>query len=291
VKNTKRLFGKAAVIGLGLMGASLGLALKQKRIAGQVIGFARRGKTRKRALARKVVDVACDRIEDAVRGADIIVLCAPVGVIPELLKKIKPFLPGRAMVTDVGSAKVRIVARAEKIFGTEKAKFVGSHPITGSEQQGLEAACADLYDGAVVAVTPTKRTAPEALHKVSAFWRSLGSSVVIVSPEEHDRIIARTSHLPHLVAALLAGCVGRKKTGSYGKFCGPGFRDATRIAEGDPFLWSDILQHNSAFLKQELRFFRRELDKLLTGLKRGGQESILQCLRQGRDRRRLLLQK
>ncbi|MDO9541038.1 MAG: prephenate dehydrogenase/arogenate dehydrogenase family protein [Kiritimatiellia bacterium] len=289
-KTQKKMFNRVAIIGLGLMGASLGLALKRIKIAKKVVGFARRAETRKEALAKKNVDIAYDRIEAAVQGSDFIVLCVPVSVIPGMLKSTPgEFLSPNAIVTDVGSVKAHIVAEAEKAFADGKARFVGSHPIAGSEQRGLEAARADLYRGAVVVVTPTQRTSPRALRIVRQFWQALGSEVVLVSPEIHDRIIARTSHLPHVIAALLAGCVGRERAGKHGKFCGAGFRDTTRIAEGDPELWRDILENNASYLRKELETFEKEMRRLLAGLKKGNNNMIKKCLSRGRERRQRLL--
>ena len=290
-KTQRKLFKRTAIIGLGLMGASLGLALKRAKIAGKVVGFARRAETRKKSLAKKIVDIAYDRLEAAVQGSDFIVLCAPVSAIPGLLKSAGGFLVPNAIVTDVGSVKARIVAEAEKVFADGKAEFVGSHPIAGSEQHGLEAARADLYQGAVVAVTPTRRTSPRALRIVRRFWQALGSEVVPVSPETHDHIIARTSHLPHVIAALLAGCVGRARAGEHGKFCGTGFRDTTRIAEGDPELWRDILESNAHSLARELKHFERELKHLLAGFEKNESKIIKKYLRQGLESRHCLLAK
>jgi len=290
-KLKKGLFNRVAIIGLGLMGASLGLALKKGKIAKTVVGFARRPATRKIALKRKVVDIVCGRIEDAVKCADLVVICAPVGIITGLAKQCLQFVSDNAVVTDVGSSKARIVVEMEKTFAGKQVKFVGSHPIAGSEQHGLEAARADLYRGAVVALTPTPRTSRKSLRVVSKFWRALGAEIVVVSPQEHDRIIARTSHLPHIIAALLAGCVGREDAGKYGKLCGSGFRDTTRIAEGDPELWRDILENNACFLRRELEAFEKKLKHLLAGLKKGNGRQIEKCLERGRESRRRLLAK
>jgi len=291
IKIKKKLFNRVAIIGLGLMGASLGLALKRAKTAQKVVGFARRAETRKKALAKKIVDIAYDRIETAVQGSDFIVLCAPVSVISEMIKQCRPCLLPNAIVTDVGSVKTHIVAEAEMVFAGGKVEFVGSHPIAGSEQHGLEAARADLYEEAIVAVTPTRRTPKRALRIVRQFWQTLGSEVVLVSPEVHDRIVARTSHLPHMIAALLAGCVGRERAGKHGKFCGAGFRDTTRIAEGDPELWRDILGKNACFLMEELEAFEKELKHLLAGLKKGNGRQIEKYLNRGRKHRRQLLAK
>jgi len=285
----KPKFGKIAIIGLGLMGASLGLALKKGGLATEVAGFARKSKTRRNALSKKIVDIACGRIEYAVRDAELVVICAPVGAIPDLARKCVPMMRKNAAITDVGSSKGKIIAETEKIFAEGDVKFVGSHPIAGSEQQGLEAARPDLYRNAVVAVTPTKRTSQAALRKVAAFWRSLGSSVVVLPPREHDRIMARTSHLPHLIAAALSACVGREKAEKYGMFCGSGFRDTTRIAEGDPQLWRDIVADNAGFLRKELKIFATELNKIISGLEKGKSDITEKYLRKGRDSRMKLL--
>ena len=293
-KLKKRLFNRVAIIGLGLMGASLGLALKKGKIAKTVVGFARRPATRKMALKRKVADIVCGRIEDAVKCADLAVICAPVGIIPGLAKQCLQFAPDNAVLTDVGSAKVGIVSEIEKTRGKtgKNVNFVGSHPIAGSEQHGLEAARADLYRGSVVALTPTPRTSKNALRVASKFWRALGAQVVVIPPREHDRIIARTSHLPHIIAALLAACVGRDHSGRYVKLCGSGFRDTTRVAEGDPELWRDILENNACFLRKELESFEKELRHLLAGLKKDGNGDVIErCLDRGRENRRRLLAK
>lgn len=287
------MFKQVTIIGLGLMGASLALALKKGRIAGKVVGFARRAETRRKARARKIVDLVCDRIADAVPGAEIVVVCAPVSTIPDLVRQCQPARPRKpvlpAVITDVGSVKERIVSQAEKIFTGKKSRFVGSHPLAGSEQRGLAAARADLYQGAVVAITPTPRTDPAAARKIKKFWKALGAEVIVVSPRWHDRIIARTSHLPHTIAALLAACVGRAAARRYGKFCGLGFQDTTRIAEGDPRLWRDILENNASFLRKELKVFARELSRLTEALKKGNGRQIEKCLERGRAGRRKLL--
>jgi prephenate dehydrogenase len=290
-KNTKEkhVFKRVAIVGLGLMGASLGLALKQGRIARTVAGFARRAVTRKLALKLGMVDEACDTVAAAVTGAELVVVCAPVGVIPALAEQCRSAMDRNAVLTDVGSVKTFIVAGAERLFSKGGARFVGSHPIAGSEQHGLESARADLYRGAVVVVTPARRASQKAVKTVARFWRALGAEVVLLSPESHDRIVARTSHLPHAVAALLSACVGRERAGKYGKFCGAGFRDTTRVAEGEPALWRDILENNAPFLRKELKAFAREINRLAAVLKKGNGRQIEKYLEAARESRRRLL--
>ena len=289
-KKQKPLFGRVAIIGLGLMGASLGLALKRGGLAAMVIGYARRQETRQKALAGGVVDIACDRIEAAAHDANIIVICAPVGIIPGMMKAVAASAPAPgAVVTDVGSVKSRIAAEGDRIFRGGRAGFIGSHPVAGSEQHGLENARADLYRGAAVILTPTAQTSVRAVKTARLFWEALGAETVMARPREHDRIIARTSHLPHAMAALLAACVSRNNPGLYGKFCGGGFRDTTRIAEGEPGLWLDILAENGRFLKPELELFRKELDRLLAGFKKRDSRVIAGFLARGAAGRRQLL--
>ncbi|MBU4199215.1 MAG: prephenate dehydrogenase/arogenate dehydrogenase family protein [Verrucomicrobia bacterium] len=280
---------RVAIIGLGLMGGSLGLAVKRKKLARVVVGYARRARTRNQALAGGVVDEVFSRPESAVRNADLVIFCVPVGAIPALAKMCASALSGRAVVTDVGSIKAEIVARVEPLVENAGACFVGSHPIAGSERQGLKAASPRLYENAVVILTPTPRTAQRALRKIKLFWSGLGARVVLVSPEAHDRMLARTSHLPHLVAALLASTVGRDQPQRLSRFCGPGFMDATRIAEGSPDLWWDIVAGNRKAVTRELQAFQGGLTRLIQWLKRHDLDALRSFLEESRTRRRKLV--
>lgn len=276
---------RLAIIGLGLMGGSLGMAVKRKRMAKIVTGFARREKTRSQALERGVVDQVYSCLDRAVQGADLVVFCTPVGVISELVKACIPHFADHCVVTDVGSSKEEIVAQLEPVFKQGGSAYVGGHPITGSERHGLEAACPDLYEEAVVALTPTRRTDPAALKRVQVFWQGLGARVVIVSPEEHDRLVARTSHVPHLMAAMLASNVGRDRVDRVRDFCGPGFLDTTRIADGDPDLWRDIIRSNRVAVVQELKTFEQQIRHVTKLLESGDFAGLRRFLKTGRERR------
>lgn len=273
---------KIAILGLGLMGGSLGLALKKLDCTEAVMGFSRSAESRTLALARGAVDAVYDRPEDAVRGADLVVACAPVLSLPELVERCLPALERDAVVTDVGSAKAWVVARLEAQVAAVCRGFVGSHPIAGGERHGITAARPDLYEGAVVVVTPTARTDAQALERVRVFWRRLGARVRETSPEEHDRILARTSHLPHLAAAALATCVGREAPEDTADFCGAGFADMTRIAAGDPRIWHDIAKTNCNAIESELREYRNCLDNLLDMLEKQNFERLLEFLEKSR---------
>ncbi len=278
-----------AIIGLGLMGASIGLALKASGCPGRVRGFARRPDTRAQALRRGVVDEVSDDPAAAVRDADFVVFCVPVLSVVDRIRDCRAGLKRDAVLTDVGSTKVGIVAGAQAELAGRSVAFVGSHPIAGSEQQGLEAARGDLYTGATVVVTPTGGEPPSAVDRVDQFWRSLGASPLIMSPFEHDRIMARTSHLPHIVAAILARTVGRDgDLAQLASFCGPGFRDTTRIAEGSPDVWHDILRSNRSAIVNELQAFADALQSVADALQAESYEQIRAFLEKSRAMRKAL---
>lgn len=282
---------RLAIIGLGLMGASLGMAVKRRRMANTVVGYARRAETRNQALDRGIVDEVHECPERAVHGADLVVFCTPVGTISDLVKTCVSDFAEQTVVTDVGSSKAEIVAQVEPLFRDGRVMYVGSHPIAGSEQQGLEAACPDLYENAVVIVTPTKRTDQGALGLVNAFWQGLNARVLAVSPEEHDRLTARTSHVPHLVAAMLASSVGRDCIDRISNFCGSGFLDTTRISDAAPELWLDIIKSNQAAVAHELKEFEQQMRHVMKLVETGDFEGLRRFLDDSRTRRRKLLKK
>ncbi len=285
----KRPFRCVAILGLGLMGGSLGLAIKRKKLAGAVVGYARRAKTRQQALAAGVVDKAFAHPAAAIRSADLVVFCVPVTAILSLAKTSAASLAPNTIVTDVGSSKETICAHLEPLLHAVGACFVGSHPICGSEQEGLDAAWPRLYEKAAVIVTPTPQTNQLALRKIKRFWRGLGSQVLMVSPKDHDRLLGRTSHLPHLVAALLATTVGRASSHRIGRFCGPGFRDATRIAEGSPSMWQDTILTNRLSVLSELKAFHSALKRLQSCLLRNDAKALQRFLEASRRQRQILV--
>ncbi len=282
---------RVAVIGLGLMGASLGLALKARGFGGRVAGYARRAATREAALAQGSVDEVHDDPAQAVQDADLVVYCTPILTIPDLVAVSVPHLKAGAIVTDVGSTKAELERQIVPQLADSAATFVGSHPVAGSEQQGLDAARADLYDGAMVIVTPPPATsASPAVEQVRAFWSQLGAWVEVMSATEHDRLMARTSHLPHLVASVLALTVGREGEASRtGRYCGTGFRDTSRIADGSPDVWHDIVHTNRTALAGELAAFRDALTALIDQLAQEDSEGIRTALETARTARRMLL--
>lgn len=280
---------KTAILGLGLMGGSLGLALKSRGLAKAVAGYSRNPESRRAALERGAADFVHDRPESAVMGADMVVACAPVLSLPDLVARCAAGLDRNAVVTDVGSAKAWVVPRIEKTVAGVCLGFVGSHPIAGGERRGIGAARADLFENAAVVVTPTPSTAPAAIARVRAFWGALGARVLETSPEEHDRILARTSHLPHLAAAALAKCVGREAPEQTAAFCGAGFADTTRIADGGEDLWRDIVSANSAAIAAELAQYKKQIEELMGIVEAADSAQLLEFLAQSRQTRKKLV--
>lgn len=276
---------KVTIVGLGLMGGSLGLALRRAGLAREVCGYARRQETRDEALRLGVVDTVATSPGDAVRGADMVVFCVPILTIGLLAKECRAELAEGCVVTDVGSTKAELVKELAGIYRDLPVDFVGSHPIAGSEATGIAVAREDLYRDAVVVVTPDAESNPAAVQRVVDFWQALQSRVAIMDPVAHDRVIARTSHLPHLIAAILVGTVLREDEGSVGDFCGNGFRDATRIAAGSEEIWHDIVKSNQALLSAELAQFRDRLEQVRGMLEEGDFETLRRSLAECRGLR------
>ena len=244
---------RLSVLGVGLLGGSIGLAVKSLISSCRVVGYGHRTSTLRAALERGALDDAYDHAAEAVRGADLVILCTPVGLLGPLLEEIAPALEPGAIVTDVGSTKRSIVARAARVLpagrGANAARFVGSHPMAGSEKRGVQYASADLFKDAVCITTPDGETDGAALENVESFWRLLGMRVRRLSPDDHDRLIADVSHLPHALAAALVSMQADEGI----DLCGRGFLDSTRIAAGDGVLWRDILLDNRDNLLRQHR--------------------------------------
>lgn len=288
--STDSQFRHVAILGPGLMGGSLGMALRRLPLPPHVAVWARRAETREAALRFGAADSVHESPAVVCNGADVVVICTPVSVVPQILKACSGSLMPGALVTDVAGVKAPVVSEADAIMADNPAMFVGSHPIAGAELQGLDAARVDLYQNAIVALTPSQLTRPDAPGRAKIFWESLGARVCIVSPMEHDRLLAHTSHLPHLAAAVLvlatAGAVPADGL-NLGDFCGTGFRDTTRLAAGSPALWSDIVKTNSAMLARALRAFGAEAHRIAALVEAGdfdGVQTFLEDARLARAR-------
>jgi len=230
------------------------------------------------------IDESYEEPAAAVRGADLVILCTPVGMLSPLLSDIAPALAPGAILTDVGSTKRSVVTAAEAVLGKGN-PFVGSHPMAGSEKRGVQYARADLYDGAVCITTPTPRTHPDALNAVESFWRMLGMRMSRLSPEQHDLLLADVSHLPHAVAAALVAMQQDEAL----DLCGKGFLDLTRIAAGDGGLWRDILLDNRENVRRSVQRLHQHLDALLQLLEPGREEALKAWLDAAAARRRRMI--
>lgn len=279
---------RLAILGLGLMGGSLGLAVKRRRLPWHVVGFARRAEVTGRALEVGAIDEVAGTPADAVFGADIAVLCVPVLRLAELAGACAPGLKSGCIVTDVGSTKTQVVKGMESAVSGRGVYVVGSHPIAGSDETGLEAANAGLYDSAMVVVTKSGGTNPHALQATVDFWRQVGGRVEVMSPEAHDAMLARTSHLPHLVAAALANAVLGGEDRSRSAFCGSGFRDTTRIAAGSEELWHDIVRSNADAIMLCLNEFSVEIERFSKAIREERFDVIKALLAEARERRSVL---
>lgn len=273
-----------AILGLGLMGSSLALGLKKRDFSGRILGYARREETRAHALTDGVVDDVFSDPADAVREADIVVICVPIWTIAKLAEQIVGALKPGAVVTDVGSTKSELLKTMEPWFAGSAAHFVGSHPIAGSEKTGIEAGDPDLYQGRLTVVCPSIFSPV-----VSNLWKAVGSEVVEMSPEEHDATLASTSHLPHMVAAALARSVADGAPEKNADFCGTGFKDTTRVASGSADMWVDIIDTNRAALETELGRFHEELEGLIKILRSGNGDDIRNWLEDAADARNQIL--
>jgi len=255
-------FQKLTLIGVGLLGGSIGLAAKQRGVAHRVCGLVRREESIAECLAAGAVDEATLDITEAVTDANLVILCTPVGQMGELATTLKPHLAADAIVTDVGSVKASVLAAVEPVLP----RFVGSHPLCGSEKSGVAHARGDLLEGAVCAVTPTEASPAEVVETISKFWNALGSRVVNLTAADHDAIVARTSHLPHVLASALVNAVVASPHVGESDFLGSGFRDTTRLASGDAGMWRDIAMGNAAAIAAALEDLQAEIGRLKTAL-------------------------
>ncbi len=279
-------FQKITIVGVGLLGGSIGLAVRKHHLAKEVAGYARREKTIAEAEKIGALDYATTDLLAAVSGADLVILCTPLAQMSALTKQFLPALKRGAIVTDVGSVKAEVVRELESLVAKAGAHFVGSHPMAGGEKMGVLASKADLYTNAVCVITPTKKSNTAAVRKVEGFWKSLGARTLQLNAAQHDLLVSRTSHLPHVVAAALAGLVlDPKHPKSQVGLCATGFRDTTRIASGSPEMWRDIALANRKNISQSVDAFVGELKKFQAALKKGDAKAVEKFFATAKERR------
>ncbi|MDR2863803.1 MAG: prephenate dehydrogenase/arogenate dehydrogenase family protein [Puniceicoccales bacterium] len=278
------MFHKIAILGPGLLGASLMQAVRQRGLAGHIATWSRRAETRARCAGRPWCDSVHETPAACVSGADLVVACVPVDKIGESLAAAATALAPGVLVTDVGSTKASVCREALTVLPAS-AVFIGSHPMAGSEKSGLEHATPALFEGRVCFITPPRIPAPDKLAALGQFWQALGMVTVEVAPEEHDAIVAHTSHLPHFAAAALSVALHRCPA-AWRDFSGPGLRDTTRVAAGDPGLWRAVAKDNSKELLLALDSLQAELGTVRAALAAGDFDAVqtfLQCAKTWRD--------
>ena len=278
---TNREWPTVAIVGVGLIGGSIGLALQSRRLAGRVIGVGRSAASLATARTAKVVTETSLDLEAAVAEADLVVVATDVGTIASLLDRVDEAVRPGTLITDAGSTKASIVAAWEKRRRSRRGRFVGGHPIAGSHKSGPAAADATLFEGRVTVVTPARGTPAADAEAIGGFWAAVGSTVFMMDPKEHDKILAATSHAPHLLAAAIALATPAAAR----QFTAGGWRDTTRIAAGDPELWADILLDNAAQVAKALARIAAGAEKMLAAIESGDRRRLLTLLARAKEER------
>ena len=280
------------IIGLGLIGGSLALALKQAGGVKRVTAYARRQQSIDEALSLGVIDSGSTDMAEAMAGTSVVVLATPVGVMGQMLELLAPHLTDSMVLTDVGSTKGSVVEAAKRVFSQLPAGFVPGHPIAGTEQNGVAAAFASLYQGRRVILTPLSSSSIEAVSLVRKMWQETGAEVVDMGVEHHDEVLAATSHLPHMLAFALVDTLARMdESEEIFEFAAGGFRDFTRIASSNPSMWHDICLANRGALLAVLQRFSADLGELTRAIESGDSEYLLQTFRRAKGARDRFAQK
>lgn len=274
--------GRVAIFGPGLIGGSVALALRAKSPETKISIWGRRPDQLAEILKQGIADSVDPDPAAAARDADLVVLCTPVGGMKDLAQSLLPGLSPSASVTDAGSVKASIVTQLESILG---GRFIGAHPMAGSERSGLGAAQAHLFEGAPCLVTPTAQSDDTSLRTVTEFWKLLGCVVTTMEATEHDRIVARISHLPHALAFALVNLIVDTLPSEAEQLAGGSFRDATRVAASDPSLWTGILTENRNEVAAALREMSKLLKSMATALGDENPDSLLDFLKRAKNHR------
>jgi len=279
--------GKLVVVGVGLIGASFALALKEAGAVRQVVGVGRSRANLEQAAACGAIDETAADAGSAAAGADFILVATPVGAMAEVFASLATRLPRGAVVTDGGSTKRSVIAAARAGLGTRFDQFVPAHPIAGSDESGAAAASAGLYRGREVILTPVAETPPEMVARVRSAWQACGARVTEMEPAEHDAVLAAVSHLPHLLSfALVSALAARADAAGLLAHAGAGFRDASRLAASSPEMWRDICLANRDALLGELRRYQDELARLGAALEQSDGEALERAFAAARAARR-----
>lgn len=280
---------KIVIYGVGLIGGSIGLALKQFGFKGKVVGVGRRWSSLKNAIDVKAIDSATMDLKESLDGAEILIICTPVDLIPSIVKEAIKFANDGCIITDVGSTKKQLVLEIEKII-PENLYFIGAHPMAGSHKTGVESANAMLFKNTISILTPTELTNPEALEVVTLLWKSIGAQVEYLSPEDHDLFVSAVSHAPHILACILTQVVSNVESkGKYAiNYSATGFADMTRIAGGSPDIWKGIILQNADMISSMLEKIENEISEFRTILNKKDEQQLIEKLKQAKQIRNSL---
>ncbi len=277
---------KIAIIGVGLIGGSLGLDLRSTGWAKVIVGFGRGHKNLEKALEIGAIDRFESTIDAACENAELVVISASLGATPAILEALRTCVDNQTIITDVGSVKGSVVRDARRILGNKFSRFVPGHPIAGNEKSGADAAIPGLFRDHKVILTPTSGTDSEAVNKVQAMWNEVGADVVKMEIETHDRALAMTSHLPHLLAySAVDTMLNQDDAETLLDFSAGGFRDFTRVASSNPELWADILLLNRENILNFCVEYKNSLDTLMLALEAGDREIIVEVFSRSKKAR------
>ncbi|HBM88598.1 MAG: prephenate/arogenate dehydrogenase family protein [Parvibaculaceae bacterium] len=284
-------FDRVALIGLGLIGSSLGHAMKRAGLAGEIVGSARSDATRARSLEIGFIDRAEAHAADAVKGADLVVLCTPVGAVGAVAQEIAPHLAESAILTDVGSVKASLIDDVGPHV-PEGVHFIPGHPIAGTEQSGPDAGFPELFDGRWCILTPLEDSDPAMVAKLSRFWEACGSRIDVMEAQHHDLVLAITSHLPHLIAYNIVGTADDLEAVTKSeviKYSAGGFRDFTRLAASDPTMWRDVCLNNRDAILEMFGRFSEDLAAMQRAIRWGDGDALFELFTRTRDIRRSIV--
>lgn len=282
------IFDRLCVIGIGLIGSSLARAVRRHGLVGEVVGCARGEATRETAMKLGVCDAVYEDPAEAARDSDLVMVCTPLSAYADIAERIAPNLRAGSIVSDVGSVKQAVI-RDVGPFVPDRVHFVPGHPIAGTEKSGPEAGFAELFEDRWTILTPPPGTDEDAVERVADLWRGVGAMVDYMDPRHHDRVLAMTSHLPHLIAYTIVSTAADLEAGERQevvKFSAGGFRDFTRIAGSDPIMWRDIFLNNREAVLEVLQRFNEDITALQRAIRWGENDFLEDCFRRTRELRR-----
>ena len=280
------LYDRVAIIGVGLLGGSVALACKERGLVGSVCGFGRNPKRLEQAQAKGILDDFSVDLKTALKDADLVVLATPIGLFREITEQMAEHLKKGCVVTDLGSVKCSVIKDVEPLTLKAGVDFVPSHPIAGGENSGFESSKGNLFEGKFCVVTPTKNTPLEAQTKICKLWETLGAKVEVRDPEEHDRLYAATSHLPHVLAYALLNTLGEMKTKQNEEYLskgGNGLIDVVRLGASEPNMWRDICLSNKEFILELLKEYQIALDSFKEKIALGDGDFLHEAFLQAND--------